>query len=736
MKLTIFVTFLFFTCVLGEINYNSDEISNNHGRKYYDVHQRLQDVAENIETSKTIEREKDFLMRNDVQNKILLINFLNLITMLININSNATNSSCYNDLVYIKESIDLKHFQYSWALKMLDSFGKPESGILEGNVKWLGDFDECKSVYAPRNRGRGGFQGQYCTLQVTAMKYLPLSIGVCLPDTCNSSEFKDIINNSSYLPALSRFGIDLNVTSAHCKPKSLKMSNGGIVTICIMSVFFLLVILGSSVTAFKYFADINATKDSCKSIATTNGCSPEQMSIGSLEEPSEFNERSPNRLKVFMDTYDPFLNCFCLFTNGSKLLNTDATEGQLLCLHGIRFLSMAWVILGHVYSSSMIVIKSLMSAIPLVDNLPFQAVLNGWYAVDSFFVLSGFLLAYLYFQECDKRQGKTSWLYFYVHRYLRLTPVYMMVLAFFATIMPLLGSGPFWTEDNVDIGCRPEWWSNLIYLNNFLQDGTNQCMGWTWYLANDMQFFVISPIFLITLWRWPTVGFLVSTLFLWASWITGFVMTFQLNLPAGTISNVNDRINDPTFTPRWNEYMGKYYMRPYTRIGPYIAGIVVGYILYKRKITDIKSTRRMWIGWLLAVPAGLYCIFGTYHQSPSLLAASFYNAFTRSIYGFSLCWLIFACLSGYGGVVDKILSFKLFIPLSRLTYCAYLIHPIFNTIYVTSMKSTIWFSHQTVIMWYLGVLAVTYAFALIVSLIFESPIIRLERLIRNKFQSR
>ncbi|XP_042913082.1 nose resistant to fluoxetine protein 6-like [Parasteatoda tepidariorum] len=182
--------------------------------------------------------------------------------------------------------------------------------------------------------------------------------------------------------------------------------------------------------------------------------------------------------------------------------------------------------------------------------------------------------------------------------------------------------------------------------------------------------------------------------------------------------------------------MGKYYMKPYTRIGPYIAGIVVGYILYKRKTTGIKSNRRMWIGWLLAVPAGLYCIFGTYHQSPSLLAASFYNAFTRSIYGFSLCWLIFACLSGYGGAVDKILSCKLFIPLSRLTYCAYLIHPIFNTIYVTSMKSTIWFSHQSVIMWYLGVLAVTYAFALIVSLIFESPIIRLERLIRNKFQSR
>ena len=39
---------------------------------------------------------------------------------------------------------------------VLDSMGKPESGILQGNFQWLGVFDQCKAVKAQE------FSGQYC----------------------------------------------------------------------------------------------------------------------------------------------------------------------------------------------------------------------------------------------------------------------------------------------------------------------------------------------------------------------------------------------------------------------------------------------------------------------------------------------------------------------------------------------------------------------------------------------
>ena len=41
------------------------------------------------------------------------------------------------------------------------------------------------------------------------------------------------------------------------------------------------------------------------------------------------------------------LVAFSVYTNGSKLLSTSQPAGSITCIHGIRFLSMTWVVLGH-----------------------------------------------------------------------------------------------------------------------------------------------------------------------------------------------------------------------------------------------------------------------------------------------------------------------------------------------------------------------------------------------------
>lgn len=43
------------------------------------------------------------------------------------------------------------------------------------------------------------------------------------------------------------------------------------------------------------------------------------------------------------------LVAFSVYTNGSKVLNTSQPPGSLGAIHGIRFLSMSWVLLGHVF---------------------------------------------------------------------------------------------------------------------------------------------------------------------------------------------------------------------------------------------------------------------------------------------------------------------------------------------------------------------------------------------------
>ena len=54
--------------------------------------------------------------------------------------------------------------------------------------------------------------------------------------------------------------------------------------------------------------------------------------------------------------------------------------------------------------------------------------------------------------------------------------------------------GPF--EDAVDVKCAETWWMNLLYINNYLSMN-NICMIWSWYLAVDMQLFIVGGIFLV-----------------------------------------------------------------------------------------------------------------------------------------------------------------------------------------------------------------------------------------------
>ena len=46
---------------------------------------------------------------------------------------------------------------------MVDSFGKPGSGILDGNQQWFGSFEQCKSAADYKNTSTNvDFSGLYC----------------------------------------------------------------------------------------------------------------------------------------------------------------------------------------------------------------------------------------------------------------------------------------------------------------------------------------------------------------------------------------------------------------------------------------------------------------------------------------------------------------------------------------------------------------------------------------------
>ncbi|GFY57919.1 nose resistant to fluoxetine protein 6 [Trichonephila inaurata madagascariensis] len=707
----------------------SQIIGNPNAHQSYDFEKLVQNSVQHLSVSKDLKSLNGASLK-EINN--FLRNYINVI--LRDILSQTDSSKCVRDFDYVFDNLQ----SGMWAIKMFDSYGKPESGVLNGNVKWLGEYFECLEIRAPPKpyEDVGGFQGKYCTLQITlnlGNVSLPLNTAVCLPDSCDPSDpTLDLSQNiSDHLPYNEDLDSLFSSKAITCQSTSpRKLTNGAIVVICLISIFAALSVIGSLITVCEYYLKINAEKEAiCGAY--------DKISVNS--DLDKLSSRGSNVLPDWLEKCKPFFNCFCMFTNGEKILNTTSTEGQLPCLHGIRFLSMSWVILCHGYMFGVGSIRNTADIVNLFDTWTFQVILNGFYSVDAFFVLSGFLVAYLFFQQAAKTDGKIPWLYFYIHRFVRLTPVYMMVMAFYTTLMSHLGSGPLWNFKDTDANCHASWWWNILYINNFQTSGA-QCMGWGWYLANDMQFYVISPLFLVTLFRWPKIGYSLIALFLSITFITNFVLTYEYNLLTGLANAIvqSDTSDVSEFMARWNDFFTKLYYKPYTRMSPYLVGIILAYYLFRRKQNNAGKLNliTLTIGWIAASSMTLACLFGLYHHKQTIIEASFYNALNRTCFAFGLAWVMFVCIIGQGDVVNRILSWKVWIPLSRLTFCAYLVHPIVQFAYYYSIKRLFVFSHATVVMLHIGFLMISYSAALMTSLLFESPVIRLERLIRNKFMSK
>lgn len=195
---------------------------------------------------------------------------------------------------------------------------------------------------------------------------------------------------------------------------------------------------------------------------------------------------------------------------------TKSSEDKTDVLNGVRVLSMFWIIWGHsffYYREGPILNPEWI--IELIQSWEFTWMETCPYAVDIFFMMTGFLGTYIMLSMMQNRKGKTQGiLKTYLHRYLRLLPLYVFIMLMFVFIVPLLASGPafFRFNDLLIADCRKAWWAHFLYINNFYYPrpaGGDYCMGWTWYLPNDFQFFLFLPILVPIYYRNPKLSMLL-----------------------------------------------------------------------------------------------------------------------------------------------------------------------------------------------------------------------------------
>lgn len=113
---------------------------------------------------------------------------------------------------------------------------------------------------------------------------------------------------------------------------------------------------------------------------------------------------------------------FSFMHNIEKMFSvSDRGDENLKVINGIRVFSICWVIIGHSFMNVMgAPITNIVTALSVTEKWYFALVPGGFFAVDVFFYLSGFLTFYLLTQRMYPKGGRDNYPMIYFHRWYRL----------------------------------------------------------------------------------------------------------------------------------------------------------------------------------------------------------------------------------------------------------------------------------------------------------------------------
>ncbi|CAH0589908.1 unnamed protein product [Chrysodeixis includens] len=429
-------------------------------------------------------------------------------------------------------------------------------------------------------------------------------------------------------------------------------------------------------------------------------------------------------------TGNPYLMAFSLRRNWARLTapatnkDQDPRVERLKVFHGLRTMTMLCVFFSH---------TSLMMSFAYVENPLYietsyedplkQILFNGSLVTHTFFVMSAFLLAYNFQLHAEKH--KISWVQFpkgILLRWLRLTPIYALVLFTITTWMRLVGRGPLWmlVVGSEAEACGRYWWAQLLYLNNYVYDDA-LCLPQTWYLAADTQLFCIG-LLVCVLARSPRARAVLLCALLAAALAIVAAHTYLQDLDPVVIQSPEKYRNlyasDATFR--------LLYIRGHTNMSTYILGLAGGFLAYHLHGKDLHKYKKYgWCIWLI-FPGGLAVILsgGVFYRdgrSVPVILQVLYAALYKPLFQLLIVTLILGCVFKIESVYRTLLEWRGWAWSGRVSYCAFLLHTLFQRALVGAQRQPVYMSDYNVMMMLSGTIFLTYVCACAAHLLLEAP---------------
>ncbi|XP_022711817.1 nose resistant to fluoxetine protein 6-like isoform X2 [Varroa jacobsoni] len=567
----------------------------------------------------------------------------------------------------------------TWAFQLLDSIGRPAAGIMDVTMSDYGDYDQCLAVTSYEADGPIDFRGQHCNIAIRPPAFPPLStnsahklqevlngtsvykevlltyykvhqefelrMGVCAPSKCSATDVFRMLQ-----PLADSLGVRIDVLGCESLDTPLQLDTQQFCVVCCLTLSVFLVAMGTTIQGL----------------------------------PKSLRGQCPKGAIMAFD----------LKQNLRLLLSTSSTGPcALRCLHGLRVMSLLWVVLCQTYRyldfRSM---RNLAFLIGAMNSMPFQLVANGFLAVENFFFISGLLMSYRITATSSDNVIRYKDIFTsYLHR---LTSCALFSVGIFS-VLPLVGSGPVWRENvlNATVNCHANWLPILFSVNNFVS-ADKMCTPNLWFLSADWQLQVVLLVLVVLLVKKPAMGALVAfAVIVVTSSLVG-AHTVLANYPATILPLENPRV--------MALMMDDIFMQAHTHAAPFTVGICTGYLIGASPFMRLRPVTRLML-WPVSLVLMVLALLipwlwnrGNGSQSTDLVKF-LYAAGHRSMWALGLMWIVVCCASGNAPILDRLLGWPALRPLSRLSLSAYLLSPVIIYYQQWTIRERLYGRHFTVL---------------------------------------
>eukprot|EP01060_Flectonema_neradi_P040365 TRINITY_DN915_c1_g1_i8.p1 TRINITY_DN915_c1_g1~~TRINITY_DN915_c1_g1_i8.p1 ORF type:complete len:616 (+),score=79.43 TRINITY_DN915_c1_g1_i8:64-1911(+) len=435
------------------------------------------------------------------------------------------------------------------------------------------------------------------------------------------------------------------------------------------------------------------------------------------------------------------LASFDLRDSFADLCSVRGGASSTTFLDAFRVFSMVWIIMGHSYQYMIKGYANAQYAKPHFTSRYDIFTNDASYvlAVNTFFWIGGYLGATGMMRrmggndqpQTKKEVGKVITKGYFM-RYLRTVPMLVFCILIAWIVIPRLGSGLRWNQYFNHLGegydCGKNWWRDLLFINTYVM---GFCLGWTWYITTDFHFALILPILVLPFTYFGdkaglTVNFiLITAVLVMVIMIESYVKANTRAIPfilgvlmAWYTQKEKSRVS-PQFVPATQASSVE--LLPSTRLREAPPSPVV------KRMFDRKRVR-----YGCYITAGIiflgiladyqdYARLDQYDPEHSESRMRIHHVLRELFWGLALVLLGTPFILGHGGFVKKMLSHPFWCISGKLTFGAYMIHPIVMVIFESSSPLLIYSKSMSYVIW-LGFSILSYGCSFILWHTVERPI--------------